>query len=133
MKTVMIMALALAGAAAFVGAADAGVARDATGAWRLSEIGGKIGCTVALIDRQGLGGGHDLLSPGACQRAFPILKDLSVWRFDERGGLVFSDSEHRHVVSFAGPLGGPYAATAPDGRIWRLAAAPARPAPDRRS
>jgi hypothetical protein len=133
MKPVMIMALALVGVAASFGAGQAGVAGDATGAWRLSEIGGKIGCTVALTDRGRLGGGHDLLSPGACQRAFPPLKDLSVWRFDERGGLVFSDSEHRHVVAFAGPLGGPYAATAPDGRLWRLAAATPRPAVDRKS
>jgi hypothetical protein len=133
MKTAIIMAMAIVGVAASFTGSDAAASRGATGPWRLSEIGGKIGCTVALIDRESLGGGHDLLSPGACQRAFPPLKELSVWRFDERGGLLFSDAEGRHVVSFAGPLGGPYAATAPDGRIWRLAAAPPRPAIDRKS
>ncbi len=133
MKTAMIMALAIAGLAASFGSAQAAAPRDATGPWRLSEIGGKIGCTVALIDRGTLGGGHDVLSPGVCQRAFPPLKDLSVWRFDERGSLIFSDPENRHVVAFAGPLGGPYAATAPDGRIWRLAAAAPKAGPDRKS
>lgn len=134
MKTAMIMALAIASAgAAFASGAAAATPRDATGPWRLSEIGGKIGCTVALIDRAALGGGQDVLSPGVCQRAFPPLKDLSVWRFDERGSLIFSDPERRHVVSFAGPLGGPYAATAPDGRIWRLSAATPRSGSDRKS
>ncbi len=132
MKTAMIMALAIAAVGASFGSGEAAEPRGATGPWRLSEVGGKIGCTVALIDRARLGGGHDLLSPGACQRAFPPLKDLSIWRFDERG-LVFSDPGHRHVVAFAGPLGGPYAATAPDGRIWRLAAASPKPATDRKS
>jgi len=133
MKTAMIMALAIASVAAPFASSEAAASRAATGPWRLSEIGGKIGCTVALIDRESLGGGHDLLAPGACQRAFPPLRDLSVWRFDERGGLVFSDPERRHVVAFAGPLGGPYAATAPDGRIWRLSAAVPKPATDRKS
>jgi hypothetical protein len=133
MKAAKITALALAGMAASVSAGEAAAPRDAAGPWRLSEIGGKIGCTVALIDRGSLGGGHDLLAPDACQRAFPPLRDLSVWRFDERRGLVFSDPGRRHVVAFAGPLGGPYAATAPDGRIWRLTAATPKPAADRKS
>jgi hypothetical protein len=133
MKSMIITALAIAIAATSIAGVEAAPGRAATSAWRLSEIGGKIGCTVDLIDRGSLGGGHDLLSPGACQRAFPPLKDLSVWRFDERGGLVFSDPGRRHVVAFAGPLGGPYAATAPDGRIWRLAAATPRPPIDRKS
>jgi hypothetical protein len=134
MKTAMILALALVGAnASFAADGEPALSRAAIGPWRLSEIGGKIGCTVALIDRASLGGGRDVLAPGACQRAFPPLKDLSVWSFDERGGLVLSDPEHRHVVAFAGPLGGPYAATAPDGRIWRLDATPPRPFGDRKS
>jgi hypothetical protein len=100
MKTAMIMALAIASMGASLGSSAAVAAsRDGAGPWRLSEIGGKIGCTVALIDRGTLGGGHDVLSPGVCQRAFPPLKDLSIWRFDERGSLIFSDPERRHVAA----------------------------------
>jgi hypothetical protein len=133
MKTAMFLALAITTAVTSFASCQAAVSRAATGPWRLSEVGGKIGCTVALIDRGSLGGGRDVLAPGVCQRAFPPLKELSVWRFDERGSLVFSDPEGRHVVAFAGPLGGPYAATAPDGRLWRLAAATPKLAADRNS
>jgi len=127
----MIMALAIASAATSFSACDAAVSRGAAGPWRLSEIGGKIGCTVALIDRESLGGGHDLQAPGACQRAFPALRDLSTWQMDDHGGLILSGPERSHVVAFAGPVGGPYLATAPNGRTWRLAAATSRSFTDR--
>lgn len=106
--------------------------RAAVGQWRLSEVGGKVGCTVNLSD-QASGGGRALLAPAACHLAFPPLKNLSVWSLDTHGAPVFSDPSRQHVITFSGPAGGPFQATAADGKAWRLemasrpAAAPSAP------
>lgn len=113
-------------AAAIATQATASAAHTPAGPWRLSAIGGKVGCTLSLTDHE-RSGGHDLQTPQVCERAFPPLRGLSVWTVDSRGALLFSDPARSYVVSFLGPLGGPYAATAPDGRLWRLAAATPRP------
>ena len=98
--------------------------RADVGQWRLSEVGGKVGCTVNLTD-QASSGGHALQAPAACHLAFPPLKDLSLWSLDAHGALVFSDPRRQHVVAFSGPAGGPFQATAADGKAWRLEFAPA--------
>jgi len=97
--------------------------RAAVGPWRLSEVGGKVGCTVNLSD-QANGGGHALRAPSACRLAFPPLKNLSVWSLDARGALVFSDPGRQHILTFNGPSGGPFQAIAADGKGWRLEPAP---------
>lgn len=130
MKALLILALAL------IGATPATQSLAATGAtpgpWRLSAVGGKVGCTLALTDLVGPGG-RGLQAAPACQRAFPPLKELSVWSVDDKGDLLFSDPDRRHVVAFSGRAGGPYAATAPDGRAWRLDLAAPRPLIDPRT
>jgi len=93
--------------------------RAAVGQWRLSEVGGKVGCTVNLSD-QASGAGHALQAPAACHLAFPPLKTLSVWSLDAHGAPVFSDPGRQHVLTFNGPAGGPFQATASDGKAWRL-------------
>ena len=125
MTAAIIMALAVA--ASNVAGFDAGAApsRAIAGPWRLSVVGGKVGCTLALNDLVSPGG-LGLGTPAACQRAIPPLRDLSVWNLDGHGGLLFSDPERRHIVWFLGPAGGPYAAAAPDGRLWRLSMATPR-------
>ena len=125
MNAAILMAAAVAATAGVHTESQAAALRATVGPWRLSAIGGKVGCTVALTDRESLGG-RDIQAPAACQRAFPPLKMLSVWRFDEKGALEFSDPTRRHVVAFSGPNGGPYAAVAPDGHAWRLALAAPR-------
>ena len=65
-------------------------------------------------------GGHDLRAPAACQRAFPPLRGLTLWKLDQQGSLRFTDNLRNRFVEFTGPVGGPYAATAPDGHKWRL-------------
>jgi hypothetical protein len=124
MNAAIIMA-AIVAAATAAHSDDVAAVRAAVGPWRLSAVGGKVGCTLSLTDRESPGG-RDLQAPAACQRAFPPLKDLSVWSLDAHGALVFSDPARLHVVAFTGPVGGPYAATAPDGMEWRLVAAPAK-------
>jgi hypothetical protein len=98
-------------------------ARADVGQWRLSEVGGKIGCTVTLTD-QASPGGLALQTPLACRHAFPPLRDVSVWNLDARGAPIFSDLRRRRVVAFNGPIGGPFLATASDGKAWRLEPAP---------
>ena len=116
-----IFIAAIAAGAPIVHAGDGLSADGAIGHWRLSAVGGKVGCTISLTDHERLGG-RDLRTPAACQRAFPSLRDFSLWNLDGHGVLRFSDSLQRHFVEFSGPIGGPYAATAPDGRRWRLTA-----------
>ncbi len=101
--------------------------RADVGPWRLSEVGGKIRCTVNFTDREN-GGGHVLQAPGACRLAFPPLKNMSVWSLDIHGAPVFFDPLRHHVVTFSGPVGGPFQAIASDGKAWRLEPAPP-PAP----
>ena len=102
MSTAMILAIALNAASATHAEGDATAARAAIGPWRLSEVGGKVGCTVNLTDQAGPGG-RVLQAPPACHLAFPPLKVLSVWSLDVRGAPIFSDATHSHIVAFAGP------------------------------
>jgi hypothetical protein len=124
MNAAIILAAIIGGATA-AHANDGTAVRSVVGPWRLSAVGGKVGCTLLLTDRK-TSGGNDLQAPAACQRAFPLLKGLSEWTLDARGALMFSDPARTHVIDFSGPSGGPYAAIAPDGRVWRLAAAATR-------
>jgi hypothetical protein len=114
-------ALAVAGAPKTESDQAAALVKAAVGPWSLTEVGGKIECTLTFTDQQAAGG-RDLTTPPACQRAFPPLRDLTVWSLDLHGAPVLSDRGRAHVVTFAGPTGGPYDATAPDGKAWRLAA-----------
>lgn len=111
------------GALAF-GPAGRAAAVDATslraaGDWRLSEVGGKIACTLTLT-REASFAGYALKAPLACRRAFPALKGVAAWALDDKGGIVLSDSNALPIVTFPAQATGPYEAKSPDGRTWRL-------------
>ena len=125
MNAAIILAAALSVANLSHAQGDSPAARAAIGQWRLSEVGGKLGCTVNFTDRA-IPGGLALQAPSACHLAFPPLKDLSVWSLDAHGAPIFSDAAHKRVVAFAGPPGGPFQAIASDGKAWRLEPATAR-------
>jgi hypothetical protein len=91
------------------------------GDWRLSEVGGKVACTLTLTRQTSLAG-YEVKAPLACRRAFPPLKSLAAWAPDDKGGIVFSDAQAKPIIVFPGQQGGPYEAKAPDGRTWRLEA-----------
>jgi hypothetical protein len=91
----------------------------AVGDWRLSEVGGKVACTLTLT-RQTISAGFELKAPLACRQAFPPLKGVAAWAMDDKGGIVLSDANAQPIVTFAAPPRGPYEAKAPDGRTWRL-------------
>jgi hypothetical protein len=95
------------------------VAFRQSGDWRLSEVGGKVACTLTLT-RQTSFAGFELKAPLACRRAFPPLKTVAGWTLDGRGGIVLADAKAQPIVTFPAQAKGPYEAKAPDGRTWRL-------------
>ena len=118
-----------AGGAASAAAVDGAAGRTA-GDWRLSEVGGKVACTLTLT-RQTSFAGFELKAPLACRRAFPALKTVANWALDDKGGIVLSDARAQTIVTFPVQSKGPYEAKAPDGRTWRLEPVkPGAPTPD---
>jgi hypothetical protein len=90
------------------------------GDWRLSEVGGKIACTLTLT-REASFAGYALKAPLACRRAFPALRAVAAWAIDEKGGIVLTDAHAAPIITFpAQAAGGSYEAKSPDGRTWRL-------------
>ncbi|MBV9995667.1 MAG: AprI/Inh family metalloprotease inhibitor [Caulobacteraceae bacterium] len=114
-------------AAALAGPTALGAATDATGQgppdvagdWRLSEIGGKIACTLTFT-LQSSAGGYELKAPLACRRAFPALQTVAAWARDDKGGIVLADAQAKPIIVFPEETGGSYTAKAPDGSTWRL-------------
>ena len=90
-----------------------------SGDWRLSEVGGKVACTLTLT-RQTSFAGFELRAPLTCRRAFPPLRDVASWTLDDRGGIVLADANAQPIVTFPSRNKGPIEAKAPDGRTWRL-------------
>jgi hypothetical protein len=109
--------------AAILWAGIANAAMDAAaqrvGDWRLSEVGGKVACTLTLTHQTSFAG-FELKAPLACRRAFPALKAVAAWTLDDKGGIVLADAKAQPIVTFPAQLKGPFEAKAPDGRTWRL-------------
>ena len=118
----MRLAAFIAVAVTLTGAAHAAIEPAAfrdSGDWRLSEVGGKVACTLTLT-RQTSFAGFELKAPLACRRAFPPLRTVAGWMVDDRGGIVLADARAQPIVTFPAQAKGPYEAKAPDGRTWRL-------------
>jgi len=125
MRGIGLCALMLLTAGPAFAAADLAMAR-AAGDWRLSEVGGKVACTLTLT-RQTSFAGFELKAPLACRRAFPALKTVANWALDDKGSIVLSDARAQTIVTFPIQSKGPYEAKAPDGRTWRLEPVKAEP------
>ncbi len=100
--------------------------RAAVGAWRLSEVGGKVDCTLDLADQTpGTGGApaRPAKAAFACRQAFPPLQALATWSLDDKGDIVLADAAGKALAVFVGQSGGPFEARAPGGKTWRLQAA----------
>jgi hypothetical protein len=115
--TVFTAILAIGGAASAAAVDSASL--KAAGDWRLSEVGGKIACTLTLT-REASFAGYALKAPLACRRAFPALKTVAAWALDEKGGIVLTDAHALPIVTFPAQATGPYETKSPDGRTWRL-------------
>jgi hypothetical protein len=129
MRRLALSALIMFAGGAAIAAVDPAAVRTA-GDWRLSEVGGKVACTLTLTRQTSLAG-FELKAPLACRRAFPALKTVANWALDDKGGLVLSDARAQPIVTFPIQSKGPYEAKAPDGRTWRLEPVkPSPPSPD---
>jgi hypothetical protein len=123
----MRLAALMAVAAFAAGAAHASVdpvALRTSGDWRLSEVGGKIACTLTLTSQASFAG-FELKAPLACRRAFPPLKAVAAWSLDPHGDIVLADAKAQPIVTFPAQAKeaqakGPYETKAPDGHTWRL-------------
>jgi hypothetical protein len=124
MRGIALFSLLVFVGSAASAAVDAAAIRTA-GDWRLSEVGGKVACTLTLT-RQTSFAGFELKAPLACRRAFPALASVAAWALDDKGGIVLSDANAQPIVTFPAAGRGPSEARAPDGRTWRLE--PVRPA-----
>jgi Protease inhibitor Inh len=130
MRTLALTALIVCVCSSALAAVEPTAAARAAGDWRLSEVGGKIACTLTLT-RQTNSAGFELRAPLACRRAFPALKAVANWALDDKGGIVLSDGRAQPIVTFPTQSKGPYEAKAPDGRTWRLEPVkPTQPTPD---
>jgi hypothetical protein len=122
-----LAALIAVAAFAVTGATSASVeaaALRASGDWRLSEVGGKIACTLTLTSQAAFAG-FELKAPLACRRAFPALRAVAAWSLDDKGDIVLADAKAQPIVTFPAqakeqPAKGPYETKAPDGHTWRL-------------
>jgi Protease inhibitor Inh len=130
MRGIALFSLLVLASGPALAAADTAATTRASGDWRLSEVGGKIACTLTLT-RQTNSAGFELRAPLACRRAFPALKAVANWALDDKGGIVLSDGRAQPIVTFPTQSKGPYEAKAPDGRTWRLEPVkPTQPTPD---
>ncbi|MBS0411478.1 MAG: AprI/Inh family metalloprotease inhibitor [Proteobacteria bacterium] len=126
MLPAIVLAAAVAGPAPSRAEGPGALTRAPVGAWRLSEVGGKVGCTLSLTGAPATAG-WEVKAPLACRGAFPPLKEVTAWTLDADGALALTDADGRRIVAFTGAAG-PMEAKAPDGKTWRLeAAGPARP------
>ena len=123
MRLAALLAVTVFAAGAASASVDAAALR-ASGDWRLSEVGGKIACTLTLTSQASFAG-FELKAPLACRRAFPPLRDVAAWSLDDKGGIVLADAKAQPIVTFPAlakeaPAKGPYETKAPDGHTWRL-------------
>ncbi|MGH6955983.1 MAG: AprI/Inh family metalloprotease inhibitor [Caulobacteraceae bacterium] len=120
MRRAILVAALLAAAGVANAAADPAALR-AAGDWRLSEVGGKVACTLTFtLTHQPSFAGFELKAPLACRRAFPALKSVAAWTVDGKGAIVLSDARAQPIVSFPAQARGPIETKAPNGRTWRL-------------
>lgn len=104
--------------AAQASALDPASSRTA-GDWRLSEVGGKVACTLTFTLQTNFAG-YEVKAPLACRRAFPALQTLAGWTLDAKGGIVLADAHAQPIVTFPAQTGAPFETRAPDGHTWRL-------------
>ena len=98
MRLAALIAVAAFAASAASASVDAAALRT-SGDWRLSEVGGKIACTLTLTSPDQLRGfraeGAARLPPG-----IPAAEDGGHLGLDDKGGIVLADAKAQPIVTF---------------------------------
>lgn len=75
---------------------------DTFGAWEIRDKSGKKRCRVTLLKEFGIGGYQIEVAPG-CDKAFPVMADISAWRLLEGWGIEFADPLRKTRVRWTTP------------------------------
>jgi protease inhibitor Inh len=75
---------------------------DTFGAWEIRDKSGKRRCRVTLLKEFGIGGYQIEVAPG-CDKAFPVMADISAWRLLEGWGIEFADPLRNTRVRWTTP------------------------------
>ncbi len=81
---------------------DAALLAEAFGPWEIRDKSGKKRCRVTLTKEFGIGGYQIEIAPG-CEKAFPIMADISAWRLLEGWTIDLVDPLRKTRVRFETP------------------------------
>ena len=81
---------------------DPAMLADTFGAWEIRDKSGKKRCRIVLLKDFGIGGYQIDVAPG-CDKAFPIMADISAWRLIESWGIEFVDPLRKTRVRWTTP------------------------------
>src|SRR5260370_25622110 len=115
MRAPLLLVAALAAAGVAQAQPEGGAGKPMVGKWRLSQVDGKVTCALSLTGAPGTGG-WEVHAPLACRGAFPTLRELASWSPEAQGGLSFTDSLGRKIISFQSAAGNAFEAKAPDNK-----------------
>jgi len=72
------------------------------GAWEIRDKGGKKRCRITLLKESTIGGYQADVAPG-CEKAFPVMADISAWRLLEGWTIDLVDPIRKIRVRFETP------------------------------
>lgn len=75
---------------------------DTFGAWEIRDKSGKKRCRINLLKEFGIGGYQIEVAPG-CDKAFPIMGDISAWHLVQGWGIEFVDPLRKTRVRWTTP------------------------------
>ena len=81
---------------------DPSMLTDIYGAWEIRDKGGKKRCRITLLKEPGIGGNQVEVAPG-CDKAFPVMGDISAWRLLEGWGIDLVDPLRKIRIRFTTP------------------------------
>ena len=81
---------------------DAAMLSDICGAWEIRDKSGKRRCRVTLLKDFGIGGYQIEVAPG-CDKAFPVMGDITAWRLLENWTIDLVDGLRKTRQRFETP------------------------------
>ena len=81
---------------------DPSMLTDVYGAWEIRDKSGKRRCRINLLKDFGIGGYQIEVGPG-CDKAFPIMADITAWRLLEGWTIDLVDGLRKTRLRFSTP------------------------------